>query len=74
MKSMASETCINIVTLSWSLNIFCSILKFVEILIEKIKKIKSKSKVVSIHEVVVQSKTENNDFIENETVFSKIKV
>ena len=74
IKSSATETCIDIITLSWSLNIFCSILKFAAILIEKIKKIRSSPKIGSVHEIAVPTKTENNDHIENETTFTKIKV
>ena len=65
MKGNTTDTAIYIVTTSWALNISCSIFKFVALIIEKIKKARSKTKVANINKATEPNKTEK------EIVFTK---
>ena len=45
IKTDSAEICINIITAAWALNMACSIAKTIAGLVEKLKKIREKSKV-----------------------------
>ena len=60
-----TNICINIITASWALNISCSIIKFIEIGIEKFKKFRARKKVdntTKISEFDKIGKTEERSF------------
>ena len=57
LKRKSTEAVINIITASWSINIFCSIIKFIQIIVEKIKKYRSSKKVNKI----IDLSSKNND-------------
>ena len=72
LKSKSTEAVIYIITASWGINIFCSIMKFIQVAIEKFKKLRSSKKVDII--VDISSKQDDQLGTEDKNLdFTKIQ-